>query len=96
MIFDLVGVFMLAAMMADVTSSELAIARGLGVEGNPLMSSRTARLTVKPAVTVGIWYATERAHRVKPKTALVFRIALTVLYSYAATRNFQIAYSLRF
>jgi len=93
--FEFFGIAMLVAGMADSASTELALSRG-AVEANPLMRSASVRCTVKPALTVGIFYATRKLHKKKPKTALFLRVAITTGWAYVATRNFQIAYSLRF
>ena len=87
------GVGMFAASAADLLTTEYGLSQGLD-EGNPAASSRGLRVVTHVVGPAAVYYATEKLQREgKTKTALILRISLMAVYSYAAIHNARLIHS---
>ena len=84
------GISMFVAATGDLATTEIALGRPGMYEANPLQRNRTVRVVSHIAVPALIWWATERVEKKgNGKLALVLRVAVTAIYSYATMHNAQ-------
>ena len=89
-----IQVGVVAAQVADVHSTHLAIASGAGREGNPLMpESWWAQGLVKAATTAGIvWLGTTLEVKGHRTLARVLQASSAALVAVAAAHNYRLAH----
>ena len=92
-LFRILGSTVYISNAADLLSTELVLSRG-GAEKNPLMGNRAIRTSAKVVMPFVFNRITAKLYQDHPKIAVAMRIAATCGYTYLATRNFQISYSM--
>lgn len=76
---------------ADLVSTELALERG-GVEANPLMENRTARVLGKTAATATVLLLARELEDEHPRAAAIMRMSIVGLWAGAALWNVSVSW----
>ncbi len=79
-------VALIAGSFADFATTEIALGSAHISEANPLGQHRAARVALKVAGPVGVWYATKDLPK---KWRIISCIAVSAAWGYVAYRNWD-------
>ncbi len=83
---------LLASSSFDFATTEIALGNPMLAEGNPVLQNRSARITIKIAAPVAIWYATESMSR---KWRIVACVAASTVWAYYGVHNMRKLHDVR-
>ena len=77
---------LLASSSFDVATTEIALGNHRIAEGNPILQNRSARITIKIAAPVAIWYVSQSMPR---KWRIVAVVAASAVWTYYGIHNIR-------